>query len=214
MFALCLQLQVYSTTRIAALHVNSIRTGQPYDDIRFPIDFKTFARPEFDAAQANGDFVVNMNRLPVLICDGVSIGQSKTIERFVAKKLGFSGTNEFEEAQIDMITEHIRDIKQKYADAKAGKTGEEQSAAKATFLANDLPTWFGKLENCLDGSGFAVGRRLSLADVSVFNIVQDFFDDKDASSKAAEAFPKLSSSVAAVSVAAGAWIASRPDTPM
>ena len=41
------------------------------------------------------------------------IGQSKAIERYIARRYGLLGANEIEAAQIDAITEHIRDAKEK-----------------------------------------------------------------------------------------------------
>ena len=108
-----------------------------------------------------------MDRAPVLVYKGTSIGQSKSMERFLAKKLGFAGANEIEEAQIDQISEHVRDIRTKYADARVGKTGDELEAAKATFIAEALPVWMEKLEKTLPGTNFAVGDKMSLADVYI-----------------------------------------------
>jgi hypothetical protein len=75
--------------------------------------------------QSARDFAVNMDRAPVLLYTEAgtttTIGQSKAIERFVARKLGLYGSNEIESALIDIICEHIRDIKQKYSDVKTGK---------------------------------------------------------------------------------------------
>jgi hypothetical protein len=45
-------------------------------------------------------------------------GQSKTIERFVARQHGFLGSNELEAAQVDMICEHMRDIKQMFVNGR------------------------------------------------------------------------------------------------
>jgi len=92
-----------------------------YEDFRYPIDTATFARPEFDADKTAGLFGVNMDRLPLLEVNGQQIGQSKSIEKYLAKSVGLFGSNDVEGALIDMITEHIRDIKQGYTDAKAGK---------------------------------------------------------------------------------------------
>ena len=61
-----------------------------------------------------------MDRLPLLEVNGQQIGQSKSIEKYVAKQCGLFGSNDIEGALTDMITEHIRDIKQSYNDAKAG----------------------------------------------------------------------------------------------
>ena len=43
-------------------------------------------RPEFDAARDAGTFAENLNRLPILTVDGVDIGESGAIKRFVAKQ--------------------------------------------------------------------------------------------------------------------------------
>ena len=71
-------------------------------------------RPEFDAAKAAGKLDANLGRLPLLEVDGQVFGQSKTIERFVAKRVGMMGATPIEEAQIDCICEHLRDCKDKY----------------------------------------------------------------------------------------------------
>ncbi len=59
------------------------------NEVRLPIDFVTYARPEMEVLKAAGELTANMDRLPILVCsDGTTIGQSKTIERYAAKKLG------------------------------------------------------------------------------------------------------------------------------
>ena len=64
--------------------------GIAFEDFRYPIG-ANFAKPEFDADQASGKFMSNLDRLPILIVDGEEIAQSKTIERYVAKLCGFMG---------------------------------------------------------------------------------------------------------------------------
>lgn len=189
-----------------------------YVDHRFPIDFSTYSRPEFDEAKAAGLFDINMGRLPILEYSGpegtITLGQSKTIERFIAKKLGLFGSNDFEAAQIDMVSEHVRDIKQKYNDIKSGKKDAELQAAKEKFMKEELPVWFEKLEKSLSGiNGFAIGSSVSLADVSIFNIVRDYFDDLPTASAATANAPKLATSAETVSLIAADWLSSRPSTP-
>lgn len=188
-----------------------------YVDSRFPIDFTTFARPEFDAERDAGSFSINMNRLPILDYKGAdgdfSLGQSKSIEKFIARKHGLLGSSEIEAAQIDMITEHVRDIKQKYNDSKAGKKDEELAAAKQKFLSEDLPTWLAKLEKTLSGNnGFAVGQKISLADVAIHNLIKDYFDDLVAASAATSSTPRVAASAESVASAASDYFASRPVT--
>lgn len=155
---------------------------------------------------------MNMDRLPIMEYNGVQFGQSKTIERFVARKLGFAGSNDAEEVLIDMLCEHVRDIKQKYNDAKAGKTGDAMNEAKASFVAKDLPEWLEKLEKCVQAGGFAVGDKISIADISIHQLIRDHFDDADAALRACSGCPKLTAIVENISTAAKEWFSSRPVT--
>ena len=110
--------------------------------------------------------------------DGEEIAQSKTIERYVAKMCGFLGANEMEGAKIDAITEHVRDIKQKYQDAKKGKKDEDLAKAKTEYLTDTLPPFMEKLEKVVSTQGYAVGNKVSLADLTLRIFIKDFFDDK------------------------------------
>ena len=66
--------------------------GEEYEDIRYAIDPATFQSTEFLEAKNNGDLKMNLNRAPILILpDGKVIGQSKAIERYLAKRYGFMG---------------------------------------------------------------------------------------------------------------------------
>jgi glutathione S-transferase len=114
-----------------------------------------------------------MMRLPILEVDGIAIGQSKSIERFVAKKYGFVGVDDLETAQIDMIDEHMRDIKDAYKKVRDGISDEAaKSAAVDKFFVTDLPGWFDKLEKALKLTsttpGVSVGSNLSHADLSIY----------------------------------------------
>ena len=48
-----------------------------------------------------------------------------------------------------------------------------------------------KLEKCCSGSGFSIGSSLSLADVSIYSFVCDYFDDKDGALASASNCPKI-----------------------
>ena len=162
------------------------------------------ASPGFAEAQKAGVLDPNMRRAPVAIIDGKdSIGQSKTIERYLARRLGLMGADEIEEAHIDMITEHVRDIKDKYQKAKADK--EE----KATFFAEVMPDFMQRLEKVVAGRSVhgegpsLVGSKLSLADVTLYVFLTDFFDDKKSASASIEGCPRLQAAMKAVGDHAG-----------
>ena len=111
-----------------------------------------------------------------------------------------------------MLTEHIRDIKQKYADAKAGKTGEEVNKAKHAFITEELPKWLGKLEHIMESETHSVGKKTSLADIIIQQFLQDYFDDKEAVAAVVAKYPKLHGIANTVAAAAKGWFESRPFT--
>merc|ERR1711998_638417 len=102
------------------------------------------ACPAFVDAKASGQLDANMGRMPVMLVDGVPIGQIPVIKRIVARRMGLYSDNDIEAAQIDMINEHLIDGKKEYNDTKKG--GEE---AVASWFKTKLPEWMGKLEKCV-----------------------------------------------------------------
>lgn len=127
------------------------------------------------------------------------------------------GSSDVEAAQIDMITEHIRDIKDKYSKAKSLPADEKVEGLKKWF-ATDLNEWLVKLDKSLPATrspGFAVGSKTSYADITIWAFLTEFFDDKDSVDKAVascEGLKSIISSVAALP-ALIAYLAARPITP-
>eukprot|EP00913_Durusdinium_trenchii_P015142 g14203.t1 len=75
-----------------------------YFDIRgLAENSRTIKRPEFDAMKAAGQLDSSLGKVPLLEVDGAKIGQSKAIERFLAKELGMMGSNSVEVPHIDSI---------------------------------------------------------------------------------------------------------------
>merc|ERR1719272_2061776 len=128
-------------------------------------------RPEFDAAKAAGELDASGGKVPLLTVDGTEkIGQSKAIERYLTKALGLAGSSDVEAAQIDAISETVRDIKDSYQKVK----GED--ATKAKFFAEDLPAALALLEKSLpkgsdNNSPWLVGSKISYADIVLFNFL-------------------------------------------
>lgn len=113
-----------------------------------------------------------------------------------------------------MICEHVRDIKQKYNDYKAGKSGEDLDRAKAEWLQSHMPKWMVSLEKCLTSKilKYSVGDRISLADVIIQQFIQDYFEDKRSAAAAIGGCPKIIAIVDSVAEAAHNWFMNRPKT--
>jgi glutathione S-transferase len=197
---------------------------QEYTDARYNFtidmkdgapDFSTMKRPEFDAAKAAGDLDASGGKVPLLTIDGTQkIGQSKSIERYLASALGLAGSSAVEAAQVDQVTETVRDIKDAYQKVKG------DAATKAKFFAEDLPTALGLMEKALPAGGsMLVGSKISYADICVYQLLaapKGFFDDADKAKAAFSKCPRISAAMEATGANAElqAYIAKRPDTMM
>jgi glutathione S-transferase len=197
---------------------------QNYEDERLSLqmefkdgkpDFSTVKRPEFDEKKASGELDAACGKVPVLTVNGKDkIGQSKAIERYLARQLGLGGSSAEEFAQIDAVTETVRDIKDNYQKAKG------DPATKDKFFAEDMPAAMALLEKSLPaGSGpWLIGSSISYADICVYHFAAGpggFFDDADKAKASYSACPRISAAMAAVDAnpELKAYIAGRKDTP-
>jgi|TARA_B110000914_G_C15441004_1_gene436084 glutathione S-transferase len=170
-----------------------VAVGKKFEDYRYPIKINDWAtydieRKEFDEDKASGKLVKSMGKVPFLnVGDGV-ISQSKAIERYLARRFKIMGETFEEGALIDSYCEYIRDFKTAY---QAVKRKENREEAMKEWFGLTLPqklVEFDKLiyEN-IDFQNmitplprqFAVGNKLSLADIVIYSFLTDFFDDKE-----------------------------------
>jgi glutathione S-transferase len=197
--------------------------GEEYDDIRYDWTPGTMKSQAFADAKASGELKINLNRAPVLVVDdGVSIGQSKAIERFLAKRFGLMGNSPVEEALIDCVAEHCRDVRDAamrkgFSAFARGKTDEEKRVAREEWFTADLPTMLGNINDAVketsQSKGFAVGSSLSLADVAIWSMLSDCQDsDKEDTAKASVNCDALNAIVSSVSSHAkvAEWLVKRP----
>ena len=198
--------------------------GIPYDDKRYAIG-PGFDAPEFMADKESGALALNLNRAPLLVTEEGSIGQSKSMERYVAGKAGLMGSTPFEAAMIDMVAEHVRDIKDAqqrkgFSRMARGKTDKEKATLSAEWYGTDLPGWLARLEACvvqLSGVGatHTVGDRLSYADVCIWSLLREGSpEDVALVAKAAAGCSTLQCIAAAVAElpTVSEWVQSRPVT--
>lgn len=191
---------------------------EEYEDFRYPLDIidmstHEMTKDEFDSDKSNGKLVKSLNKVPFLEVDGVTIPQSKTIERFLARRFNMMGVNDVENAQIDAICESVRDFKEMYQKVR-GK-GEDLVSGMKEWFTVTLVERLSLLENQLVGEdGFCVGNTMSLADVVLFTFVTEFFDNKEASYNATLVTPKIRSVIDRVAKEESVlgWLESRPKT--
>jgi glutathione S-transferase len=164
-----------------------------FEDIRL-------SRDQFNELKGKGDLAKNLNRVPILNHNGNLIGQSSSINRYLAKQLGLLGTTNDEEAQIDSMCEHLVDIKSAWRKlvpyGKEMTDDETQAANELWFNTPASPAtkdrkerqlqWFleqveGFLPNDL---GYSVGDRPSLVDAYLFNMLSEHAPEVSPATKA------------------------------
>ena len=191
--------------------------GVEYEDFRYNmevIDWKThnINKPEFDADKASGKLRQSLNKLPYLEVDGSIVCQSKSIERYLARRFNLMGSNDIEAAQIDSICEVVRDIKDMYQGVRRLPEAERE-AGMAKWFSETMPIKLSDLEHIL-GSIYAVGSALSLADIVLFSLIHEFFDNKTGALNACQNCPKLNIIIERVASNSNIenWRNNRPNT--
>ncbi|KAJ8664901.1 hypothetical protein QAD02_006563 [Eretmocerus hayati] len=153
-------------------------------------------------------------QVPVLEVDGKKIHQSTAICRYIAKKCGLTGKDDWEALEIDATVDTVHDLRAKIAahhyesDAKA--KAEKLKAAKEL-----VPFYVQRLdEQAKKNGGYLVGGKLSWADI-VFVALLDylnFMSGHDIIEKAANL--KVIRDKVMSEPKIKAWVAKRPKTDM
>ncbi|KAK6048160.1 glutathione S-transferase protein, partial [Cooperia oncophora] len=135
--------------------------GQDFKDVRL-------SHEEWPKHKASMPF----GQLPVLEVDGKQLPQSYAIVRYLARKFGFAGKNEWEQAQVDAIADQHKDFLNEarpYFKILMGMDkGDPETAAKEIFEPAQRK-YFEMITKILkqNKSGYLVGDSLTFADLYV-----------------------------------------------
>lgn len=180
----------------------------------------------------------NCGRMPMVHDNGVEIGQSGAICRYIARSIGMMGANEAEAGQIDSIFETVKELmdafykvipydtsKMSESDLKVAYDKWLDSPAPKNTEPRDTRHlhWFlTHLENVVGSNGFAVGKQASLADAALYNTLYENCEDlgdkgsafkagKERVDKIVKGYPKLEKICKKYGSSAGMkkWLSSR-----
>ncbi|CAB0041531.1 unnamed protein product [Trichogramma brassicae] len=146
-----------------------IRFLLSYGDIEFVDD--RFNREDWPKIKPKTPF----GQVPLIEIDGKVINQSTAICRYLAKQVGLSGKDDWENLEIDATVDTIHDIRGKIA-AHHYEDNAEAKAAKLAAAKETVPFMIGRLdEQAKKNGGYLVSGKLTWADL-LFVAVLDYLN--------------------------------------
>jgi len=175
-----------------------------YEDFRFP-------REEWPKHKPNYPF----GQVPVLEVDGKVLAQSHSIARYLAKKHGLAGQDDWEEAMADMYTDGLMDIINAGRPYRLESDPEKKKQLFQEHLTKDIRPHIQLIEKRLaeNGTGYLVGSSLTWADLGYADVIPTFLELVPDLLDNAPHLKKLINAIEAIP-SIKKWIETRPVTPM
>ncbi|XP_050440184.1 glutathione S-transferase-like [Adelges cooleyi] len=153
-------------------------------------------------------------KVPVLEIDGKTLNQSTAITRYLAKKAGLTGSDDWEALLIDIAVDNVHDFRQALAGYFYDANEESKKLKYEPLLKETIPFYMDKFESIVaENKGYFVNGKLTWADL-FFVAVLDYLNYM-AGIDLLDGRPQLQALKATVVAIPQikAWIAKRPVTP-
>lgn len=132
-----------------------------YDDVRV-------TRDEWPALKPT----MPMGQMPVLEVDGHRVHQSISMARFLARKVGLAGSNDWENLVTDIAVDTVNDFRLKIAVVSYEPDDEVKEKKMITLTTEVIPFYLEKLEAITkDNNGFLALGKLTWADLYLAGIL-------------------------------------------
>jgi len=147
-------------------------------------------------------------------CHKEQLGQNKAIIRYVAHEVGLGGSGAFEQALVDSVVEVTRDVWDGLYGYQYGEASQKDTLL-GKLKNNTLPNSLKALEKFIAAhgkNGFAVGGKLTTADLAIFDAIDQIQTDKSTGIQSAAAgYPNVNLVIASVLAnhKVSAYVASR-----
>jgi glutathione S-transferase len=156
--------------RAEAIRLAFAYGGVDFEDVRMK-------GPDLMAARAAGSVTPPFSQFPYLEVDGVSIGQSCSILRFVGKRTGLYPSEDVAAAKVDSVVDQIGDAATAAYGVLFSKVSDEEKAAqKEEVMKNKLPALFKGIVNYINASAgpFVFGAEPTIADMALLAFAEGF----------------------------------------
>ncbi|XP_025208720.1 glutathione S-transferase-like [Melanaphis sacchari] len=111
-------------------------------------------------------------KVPVLEIDGKLVNQSVAICRYLAKKAGLAGGDEWESLLIDVAVDNIYEIRQEIMNYYHESNEEIKTKLRDSIVNNSIPFYFDKFEKIVsENGGYFVNGKLSWPDLYFVSIL-------------------------------------------
>ena len=137
---------------------------------------KRITSEEFSYIKENGKMtdgtIIPFSQLPVLVIDGQSIAQTGAIARICGKISGFYPESLVEAGKVDQIIDTATDINILMRPSMREQDPEKKKLMRQELSKNDLPKYFGFLENLLkDEKIWFAENRMTIADIAIWRLM-------------------------------------------
>ena len=137
---------------------------------------KRISSEEFSYIKENGKMtdgtIIPFSQLPVLVIDGQSIAQTGAIARICGKISGFYPESLVEAGKVDQIIDTATDINMLMRPSMREQDPEKKKLMRQELSKNDLPKYFGFLENLLkDENIWFAENRMTIADIAIWRLM-------------------------------------------
>ncbi|XP_060861256.1 glutathione S-transferase-like [Metopolophium dirhodum] len=142
------------------------------------VDFQDvrFEREQWPAIKPTMPF----GKVPVLEIDGKTFNQSIAICRYLAKKAGLAGDDEWESLLVDVAVDNIYEIRQEIMNYYHEPNEEIKSKLRDPIVNDSIPFYFDKFEKIVsENGGYFVNGKLSWPDlyfVSILDHIKSVID--------------------------------------
>ncbi len=137
---------------------------------------KRITSEEFSYIKENGKMtdgtIIPFSQLPVLVIDGQSIAQTGAIARICGKISGFYPESLVEAGKVDQIIDTATDINMLMRPSMREQDPEKKKLMRQELSKNDLPKYFGYLENLLKEENiWFAENRMTIADIAIWRLM-------------------------------------------
>ncbi|XP_076469678.1 uncharacterized protein LOC143300008 [Babylonia areolata] len=188
--------------RAEAVRMSFAAAGKKYEDIKI-------TQEQWKTEKEKSPY----GQLPYLVYKGKTYGESKAIASFVARECGLAGKTNEDALRVDEVFCLVGSLMDNMGKAHFEKDPATKETLQKELGTVTIPKYLGYFEKMLkeSGSGFVVGKALTQADLTVYDIT---FSLLKRNAKVLDNFPEIQKMRKNVEANKNvkAYLAARPDT--